>query len=284
MAAKKKSAKKSAKRSRPARAIIMTSELTPGPGEKLNSHTFSAADELADDTGDELAEMVPGAGAVPNLEDVIGGAVGAGMTDSGAGTALDELAERIKAEEAARIAPASQPAAQAVYSAPVQGEPAKRGRGRPRKDATAAPAGPVVIVATDGTTTPGKMTKDELAARVAELESRNARLAAQADTHNVGRLADSLRFLAVGIFAPLAMWRGDHWELSEEEATQLAEPTAHALAPYSAEIEEKLPWAAPCLALVTVLGRRLLTDYQIQKRAEEIAAARVPATSVGVGG
>lgn len=111
--------------------------------------------------------------------------------------------------------------------------------------------------------------------RVAELEARNLALSAQSDTERLGRLAESIKFLTITCFAPLAMWRGPHWEMGEAEAEGIAEPTAHALAPYAEQIETAMPWAAPVVAITTAVARRVMVDVQIKREAEARAGARV---------
>ena len=212
----------------------------------------------------------PSAPAV-DVSAMIGEAVsGNGAAPAPTGTALDALASDLAGDPA----PGGESAAPADSSRP-------RGAGRDyaaeyarRRDPNAPPArrgrpprdpGASATVVVNGAK-PGS--KAELALRVEELERDNARLLAVADTGAVDRLSTSFQVLAKLLFSLPAASRGPHWPLTEAEAKNIGDASAHAAAPYAEQIEKELPWIAPVIAIGTAFGSRLMQDAEIRKRRE----------------
>jgi hypothetical protein len=181
----------------------------------------------------------PGA-VVPSISDMISASVG---TPESGPTTLDDFAVRIEGLDGGESGGAAQ------APALVLGEPAKRGRGRPRKDGTSPQPG----------TAPKTTRKAELAAELervtAELEAERARN----DGEKIAELSKLVTMAATMGFGAAAAQRGPHWALKPSEAQAIGETGAVVLAPYADKAQKHMPW----LMFATVLGNALWQRFEI---------------------
>ena len=230
----------------------------------------AAAPDVDSSSGPDFASLVEGATAPAN--------------DAGAATALDELAAQISDTRVPgdtfgddlgddyTVGPGEMPekARARQREAISSSEPPRRKRGRPaRTDGGRSRSGEP------------RTTKTELLAEVEQLRGRLEAAEARADTDKVAELAQSFRMLSHVGFALLAEARGPHWRTTPDEDTRLGESFAVAAAPHAEKIEEALPWAAPVLALVGIVGQRVIEDVRIARLRAPVAVTDGPALGTG---
>lgn len=216
-------------------------------------------------------EAAPATDAAPDFAQLAAQATGDTLPSGTSATALDDLArdlarpttELSDADFAAadisqgeNRTPADDPAPRRRDTRRRHDIPSGRPRGRPRKYAPGEePA----------RTGEPRQTKAELAAENEQLRARLDAAEARADTDKVAELATSFRMLAHVGFALVAEARGPHWRLNDSEEKTLGETFATAAAPHAEAIESQLPWVAPVLALVGVVGKRIVEDARIRR-------------------
>lgn len=189
-------------------------------------------------------------------------------------TALDDLAASMT-RETVRVP------ADTLETMPGAGEPSPAPRSssetaRPRRGRPPRTDG--------GRTRAGepRTTKTELLAEVEQLRARLEAAEARSDTDKVAELSASFRMLSHVGFALLGEARGPHWRTTPDEDKTLGDSFAVAAAPHAEAIEAQLPWAAPVLALVGVVGKRVIEDVRIARLSAPVAVvADGPALGTG---
>ena len=197
-----------------------------------------------------------------------------------AATALDDLAARLnEAPPPVDLSPEAFAEAEALYRpAPVRDRSSSdrsssttgRKRGRPaRTDGGRSRSGEP------------RTTKTELLAENEQLRAQLEAAEARADTDKVAELAESFRMLSHVGFALLGEARGPHWRTTPQEDKTLGDSFAVAAAPHAEKIEANLPWAAPVLALVGIVGKRVAEDVRLARLRAPVAVTDGPALGTG---
>lgn len=189
-----------------------------------------------------------------------------------ASTALDDLAQdlagqlpALESPTAPNVAPGGSQDEPDALERPrrshKRGEGNGRPRGRPPKDPGVAQA---------------RGTRADLAAQLAAQEAELAqaraeveRLRAATNESAVAELANQVKLITFATFGVVAFWtERPHWQATEQEADMFANATAISAAPYAAEIQAKLPWAAPAVTLGSMIVKRVMLDMELRRDAD----------------
>lgn len=128
---------------------------------------------------------------------------------------------------------------------------------------------PVVVTGKRAYTKRGTATDKPRAKKKAEIQEENDALRAKVASLEARTDVDKIKTLAAGVsmasilgFGWTAQRRGMHWALNEQEAKELGETTAQALAPYADTINESLPAGMAVMTWVKVLSDRVAIDRE----------------------
>lgn len=136
----------------------------------------------------------------------------------------------------------------------VIGEPRKRGR--PKGSTNAA----------TGVATQRVQKKADLAKALEDAQKELADLRARNDEKKVAELAANLKLASYFGFHFAAETRGSHWEITEDEANEIGDSGAVALAPWADKIAKHLPWGVFAMSLAKALKKRTDIDRKTVAR------------------
>lgn len=212
------------------------------------------------------------------------------------------MAPRSKPAEAAPAAPLSDNAVTATMAAAAAASALKDEEGAaPAESSSEAPAAPVS--SEPAAPAPGKRTRKPRGNRQGEsLHNRLQKAMAQRDELaqrlgvKIGRsgfietegksqepppdpkeaqkaVTGVLRF----VFGAIALQRGDHWKMSDEEAQEIAEPLGKALAPHLPALGDNLYWILGGMKLAGSVQERADTDNKLKAGKAVVSNGAPPA-------
>lgn len=212
--------------------------------------------------------------------------------------ALDALDEALQADRAAGgdpIEPEPPPAPPADLSEQQKGK-AGRPKGshdtRPRKNARdrhrsrdRGTEGNRPEVTNEAISKSRQQLIDERDALKVQIETNVAeiqRLRALTDVDSRNALAKAMRETFQMIFAWVAMFRGEHWELREPRATKLGEAWAMALAPYVEKYADKFPILLALMETLGFVSEAIQNDARVREGKGAILNAPAPGSASNV--